>query len=529
MEILFTTPRWTLNLILLTLVFRIQLGAASSEIQSLTSLSSTNRTLETDWTLESATVQIPNSDITLTTRLFNGQYPGPTLRLKAGDELQVHFTNQLEDQGRPYVHNEMSAPDETNLHFHGLHVSGELPSDDVTYVIQPGDSFDYVTVLPDNHLGGTHWMHPHRHGSTSLQVGGGAFSLIVVEDEEGFVPDQVKNAKEVLFLAHQLHPEEMQEASQQSSDGLWSMSGGTAIDIDEELVTVNGQLNPTITAHAGEWMRFRILWAAWQENTLDLHFDGCEMKLLAKDGVYIHDFPRSITATRIAQGGRADVMVRCPNASSRYSIQATEQQQVVATIQISGDPPQSSDDLEEWTPTYPEYLTDLRTTSVSEGCACQTELDDDTINGQLFEYDTYLHETYLNAVVEREVFSQGHSYHQHVYPFQLISGFFDNTGYIKEGDWHADTIIGEGVVRYQPNVFTGKVMIHCHILEHEDEGMMTVEYVHPISNDNPGTCSCGAPPSVPIALIVGISVGAVACLMVVGFFVKKKFYSADKK
>lgn len=427
--------RWTLNLILL---LGTQLGA--SQIQSPTSLSSTDGLLETDWTLESATLTVPNSDITLTTRLFNGQYPGPTLRLKAGDELQVHFTNSLEDQGVPYVHNELSAPDETNLHFHGLHVSGELPSDDATYVIKPGDSYDYVTQLPNNHMGGTHWMHPHRHGSTSLQLGGGAFSVIVVEDEPGAVPDQVANAKEVLFLAHQLHPQEMQQASRQSSDGLWSMSGAATND---EVVTVNGQLNPTIMADAGEWMRFRVLWAAWQEGTLDLQFDGCEMKLLAKDGAYIRDFPRSITETRTAQGGCADIMVRCPDASTSYSIQAAEQQQVVATIQTSDVPPQSTETPEEWTPIYPDYLADLRTTSASEGCACQTELDDDTINGQLFEYETNLHETYIDAVVERELLSRGHPYHQHVYPFQLISGFFDNTGYVKAGDWH-DTIIGEG-------------------------------------------------------------------------------------
>ena len=52
--------------------------------------------------------------------------------------MTVHFKNQLPDQGSAYVHNQFSAADESNVHFHGLHVSGELPSDDSTVPVLPG-------------------------------------------------------------------------------------------------------------------------------------------------------------------------------------------------------------------------------------------------------------------------------------------------------------------------------------------------------------------------------------------------------
>jgi FtsP/CotA-like multicopper oxidase with cupredoxin domain len=152
----------------------------SNLLQMPSSLTSTNGLLSANWTLQAGTFNLSSSKITVTTRLFNGQYPGPTLRISPGDKLQLNFSNSLSDQNAPFVHNGMSAPDETNLHFHGLHVSGELPSDDPLIVIGPGESFVYETVVPREHLGGTHWMHPHRHGSTTVSLSLCGLALFVI-------------------------------------------------------------------------------------------------------------------------------------------------------------------------------------------------------------------------------------------------------------------------------------------------------------------------------------------------------------
>ena len=120
--------------------------------------------------------------------------------------------------------------------------------------------------------------------------------------------------------------------------------------------------------------------------------------------------------------------------------------------------------LEPWSPSFPSYLQDLQSTSFSDGCACSTELDRRAVNGKEFEKGATLHESYLGAVVQRAVSARSHPYHQHVYPFQLISGFGteerDDRGdvapnYFQKGDWH-DTIEGAGVLRYKPTRFTGK-------------------------------------------------------------------------
>ena len=49
--------------------------------------------------------------------------------------------------------------------------------------IDPGDSFTHVYNIPCNHAGGTFWWHPHHHGSTHLQVAGGAGGFLIMEDD----------------------------------------------------------------------------------------------------------------------------------------------------------------------------------------------------------------------------------------------------------------------------------------------------------------------------------------------------------
>ena len=376
------------------------------------------------------------------------------------------------------------------MHFHGLHVSGELPSDDVTHSVNPGESYSYLTTLPDSHMGGTHWQHPHKHGSTTLQVAGGALQAIIVEDEDGFLPDQVANAREVLFIAHYWHLNELSNVVSASGDTV--LTHNIAGQAFREFVTVNGQYQPVINIDAGEWIRLRIIWANFRQGDLDLGLPSCDMYLLAKDGVYIQDFPRLITDAAVVPGGRADIMIRCPNPDTTYSF--TGIVDGIASIQTSSTAVTSSA-LASWTPTYPEYLQDLTSQSVTPGCECDTSFTFPTdangdripsVNSLQFPSDgSYLHETYLGAIAARNLSANTHPYHQHVYPFQLVGSTLE-TGYNMVGDWH-DTVKGTGEIRFRPTEFTGKLMLHCHRLVHEDLGMMAMEYVGTAAL---GECSC---------------------------------------
>jgi len=159
----------------------------------------------------------------------------------------------------------------------------------------------------------------------------------------------------------------------------------------------------------------------------------------------------------------------------------------MATI-VTSATTQTSSDLVSWTPNYPDYLTDLTGQSVTSGCSCDTAFSGATMsvnNIQFPDNGSYLHQTYLGAIASRTISANAHPYHQHVYPFQLVGSSLA-TGYNAVGDWH-DTIKGSGEIRFRPTEFTGKLMLHCHRLIHEDLGMMAMEYVAPSSG---GSCWC---------------------------------------
>ena len=69
-----------------------------------------------------------------------------------------------------------SLPASTNLHTHGLHLSGEGVSDNVFLNIDPGKSQEYTYSIPCDHAGGSYFYHPHKHGSVNVQVAGGAMT-----------------------------------------------------------------------------------------------------------------------------------------------------------------------------------------------------------------------------------------------------------------------------------------------------------------------------------------------------------------
>ena len=115
-------------------------------------------------------------DIEITTRLFDSFFPSQTLRFERGSTYLITLRNRLgpESPENPTEMNVWKDVNTTNLHLHGLHMSGMGASDNVFIAVGPGESFEYTYKIPCNHAGGTFWWHPHHHGSAHLQVAGGA-------------------------------------------------------------------------------------------------------------------------------------------------------------------------------------------------------------------------------------------------------------------------------------------------------------------------------------------------------------------
>ncbi len=96
-----------------------------------------------------------------------GSYLGPMIKVNTGDNVRIRLDNQI--------------PDETIIHWHGLHVPAEMDGHP-RFKIPPGKSFLYEFKVKNR--AGTYWYHPHPHGRTGFQVYGGMAGLLIVSDEE---------------------------------------------------------------------------------------------------------------------------------------------------------------------------------------------------------------------------------------------------------------------------------------------------------------------------------------------------------
>eukprot|EP00560_Eucampia_antarctica_P005560 CAMPEP_0197842830 /NCGR_PEP_ID=MMETSP1437-20131217/46962_1 /TAXON_ID=49252 ORGANISM="Eucampia antarctica, Strain CCMP1452" /NCGR_SAMPLE_ID=MMETSP1437 /ASSEMBLY_ACC=CAM_ASM_001096 /LENGTH=553 /DNA_ID=CAMNT_0043452767 /DNA_START=231 /DNA_END=1892 /DNA_ORIENTATION=+ len=465
-------------------------------------------TLDLDW----LTISPGFETVPFETRALGGSVPGPTIKISAGTTLKIKFRNLLTEQKGALssfvtgLTNGYQDPDTGNLHFHGPHVSSILPADDTTLVVPPGQEYVYEIPFAANHMPGTYWVHPHHHGSSALHLGGGAALALVVKDPPGYLPPQIENAQDTVLVFQDWDIVKLIDASSAAGDarfnaGLRSIEGGK--DIGQRFVTVNGMYQPTLTIVQGEWQRWRVLYAGWQDLTLELSLEengaDCEMHLLAKDGIYINDYPRSLAddpTLPVPPGGRADVMIKCSNVGSA-SFSALTRRDTLTLQVVESNTTSTASAAEAWVPDeIPEYLEPVMGLPSSSGCDCDTKMDgyDDTsrINFKMYKSgNVYMHSSYLGAVVTRQLAGiRDHSYHQHVHPFQLVSDFEEST-YFKKGDWH-DTIFmdsSELQIKYRPVELPGKVMVHCHNALHADSGMMAKEYVRDVES---GSCTCDA-------------------------------------
>jgi len=261
--------------------------------------------------------------------------PGPTIRVKPGQTLDISVINDLTDKDCPppphSPPNVTCYVNTTNLHVHGLHVSAKKGGDDVLgLMIPPGKPGNMKVTLPENHAPGLNWYHPHYHGSTADQAGGGMLGAIYVEDPPGYLPDDVENMEKktmvITFITlqekgnHLDHPSSWfgsQPTMEENAHGnLWQDPDGEYVHENIKGSLINGMLCPSMSIESGVWYRLDIVFAT-VHRLLQLEpreVSGgfaCEMQLLAKDGVYVSDAPRKVKKLFFSPGNRVSVAMRC--------------------------------------------------------------------------------------------------------------------------------------------------------------------------------------------------------------------------
>lgn len=521
------------------------------ELPVIPSVSSSASELNVWLSLEQTTVTI--GSLNFKTRLFNGSLPGPTLRIRRGDTVRLRLMNNLDKTFCGYTQNAVVTskigdamntirdPCITNLHTHGLHVSSEAPADNVFIQVVPDEYYDYIYDIPNTHLGGTHWYHPHHHGSTSGHVGGGASGMIIIEDEvsDGLASEYTNMSEYVIMLtAINTNVADIEAAG----GGSWITSAPTA-----PLLLVNGIVSPTITVTSGSgdtYIRLRFALSATQHSIAIAIPTTCKAMLLAKDGVYLQKGYRATTVIKFAPGNRIDIALTCSIGTHTFTsspenavagngmpmggggdglaspIEAFPATNVLYIDWQEGGGGAAAPVLSALIYTIPSYLRDLTNIQADEtfdkGVTVQGG------NGCTFACGPYEHDTVLqymsvNKIQEFDVAANNHPFHMHINHMQLttVDNGGDWDGWHQEGDF-MDTFLGSGTVRFITDVFTGEVIIHCHLLTHEDLGCMTQMVIVEDKNNQPwGYCLHGDVIPGIIAITLSIVSALLTCSLAV--------------
>ncbi|MDX1379930.1 MAG: multicopper oxidase domain-containing protein [Xanthomonadales bacterium] len=421
----------------------------------------------------SATLEIGEQTLviggeTLTTRVYRvpgstGTIPAPTMILHPGRKYVLRFRNVLPYEEPSHEHNVFKDPNVSNLHTHGVHISGETPGDDVTRSFEGGAAGDFVYDIPADHMGGTYWYHAHHHGSTYLQVSAGAFGLLVIDDAQDPMPANVAAMEERHLVVAYLDP----AAAGTGGDTLLS---GTL----NPTWTVNGRVHGDLCVPPDTWQHWRILVADRDARPRDVTIgEGCEAMLLARDGVWRNETPAVLEGNRVRLSGasRADLAVRC-SADSELRVGARR----VAGVVVDGPPggdghPFAEDGYSTWRSARPAYLQDLRGLPVDGRVT--VEMGFRTINGRRFNHDVPNFTATPSGVQEWTL--QGaheHPFHLHIYHVQVVG---ECPGH-EDGEYY-DVVSGDCTIRFdldaqRSSVYSGRTILHCHILPHGDQGAM---------------------------------------------------------
>ncbi|WP_437934488.1 multicopper oxidase family protein [Sorangium sp. So ce341] len=422
-----------------------------------------------DVALEAAPVTLPLLDgQPLDVWAYNGQVLGPTIRVQRGERVRVTFTNRL---ARP-----------TTVHWHGVRLPNAM--DGVPGVTQPavppGGTFVYEFVPKD---AGTFWFHPHLRSSE--QVERGLYGVLVVED-----PVPPPYSRDIVWVLDDWRirqgaiDQQFNTPHDLMHDGRWG-----------NVITVNGSTDERLTVQPGERIRLRLLNAA-NGRVFAPDFSGLDAQVIAVDGLYTAK-PLDPAGFELAPGNRIDLDITIPASAAgrQFSIvdRFTRRPNALASIDVSQGaavrtpafPSPAAAHVPLWRDTEAiaprlEYRLAAR-----RGGEFGIEW---TLNGAAARHahdteasieDGHGHE--VSVLPRREwsklrfVNDSGrlHPIHLHGMFFKVLSRdgrpadepFFRDTVLV-----HARETVDVGVVPLDE----GRWMLHCHILEHAEAGMMSL-------------------------------------------------------
>src|ERR1700730_259770 len=431
---------------------------------------------------------------------FDGGKVAPVIRASPGDVLRITYINDLPAKS-PATCAVNSCMDMTNLHFHGLAVSPNAPQDDVIGMLaMPGQVLHYSVKIPRDHPPGLFWYHTHPHGESHRQVLDGMSGAIVIEGMERYAP-QVRQLRErvIVVRGRSIEKDPTAAALRRQVETVSKGCGGEAEAV-EEVFTVNGAVRPRIEIAPKERQFWRIVNAS-PDRYLDLQLDGQAFEIVALDGMPLaYHEPNGPTRTTdhllLTPAGRVEAIVTGPPPGSHRALRTlcvdtgpdgdpnpgmvlADLMQPSSHRSGSNAPPKQMHATGDRPPLYQELDVErLKKTAPDFTVTFTEDKNGFYINGRKFAPDaspmtsvrvgTYQHWRIVNETAEL------HPFHIHQVHFLAYA---ENGVPLTYSAW-LDTVnvpyrnSVDVILDFTDPVIEGMSVFHCHLLNHEDKGMM---------------------------------------------------------
>lgn len=390
---------------------------------------------------------------------YNGAYLGPTLRVHAGDDVRFTVANRLRE--------------ETTVHWHGLLVPSAVDGGPHN-AIAPGAT--WRPTVPVRQPATTAWYHAHPHGRTGAQVYSGLAGMLIVTDaqEQALgLPSRYGVDDLPLVLQDKLFDREQRL--------VYPVNHMTAMHgLHGNVLLVNGAPQPVAQVPAG-LVRLRLL-NAGNARLFDIGFDdGRSFHWIAAEGGLLRA-PVALERLSLASGQRAEILVDFSDGRPVRMLnlaQGRQRAQSVMRFVPQGAPATAAPvpaQLAQWESRTAAQAARRRRIVLNSGMGMGGM---HAIDGKPFDMARIDQRVRLGDVEIWEVSAGGmvmmHPFHMHGVHFEVLRRGGQEP--VVEDQGRRDTVIVDEPVELlvhftQPGSEQAPFMYHCHILEHEDAGMM---------------------------------------------------------
>ena len=372
---------------------------------------------------------------------------GPTVRWTSGNSVAMHVTNDLDEP--------------TTTHWHGADVPAEDDGGPHSR-IEPGTTWtaDFEIIQP----AATLWYHPHLMGNSAEQVFLGGAGMIIVDDDNPAAANlpQTYGIDDIPVI---LQDREF------TADGQLTFEvndRGTG-DLNPDL-TVNGTFDPYTVVPAGP-VRLRLLNGS-QARPYELSVDNGSMVKIASDGGYLES-PVALQALVLGPGDRAEIIVDTtdgPTSLTDANFGRVLELRTDTSLPAADHPPEQLASIERITNDMIDRDRTFVLDEVGDGWGINGAQMDMTRIDQTIEFGS----TERWTITALDGF---HTFHTHQTMFQILE-INGRPPAPEDSGWEDNVIVDEGdevVIAARFDSYTNPdipYMFHCHVLDHEETGMM---------------------------------------------------------